>query len=294
MRTPQNIIPAISYSYKLDSKSSVYTIDAHSVWSLIKLGATLTIRHADHFFSELAFISDELTTITGSTTFAKLFITDGLKSTSGRHFDSSDVIILMLSGRKHFRIESPEEINLKGFDKTVIGGDALFLPTPWPHLVTPVGEPCIHVTIGIRQNELWKKNDGLPTHLGYSTSYDDSILPGLLRAKLPPDFIHKIHAETNIRSACPGGLICIDDNGGNVKILGAGRIVAMSYFELSVLTLIHEHGVISVREISKLIGVSLSATLAIIDELKEVKLVGVDAHYTRYSKSYFQDRIAVD
>lgn len=282
IRTPTDVIPGNKIGYQIEPTAPFYSIDELSVWSEINSGATLTARHIDLFSPSLGYIADELATLTGTSIFAKLFVSGGTKSTSGRHYDPYDVLIIMLEGKKHFRLEPPVGINTKGFDKIISSGDVLIIPTPWPHLVTPVGTTCIHVTFSMKQNQHWVKSNLVPNHLGYSNQFinDKKVIAGLVSPKLPPTYTKIISENSVIRTGFPCGAILLyqDEAKDIFKILAAGKIVSMNKLELNVLLCAHSLGCVDIKEICRNVSITISQGKEILTNLKEARLLGINEH----------------
>lgn len=80
------------------------------------------------------------------------------------HWDGHDVLILQLSGRKHWKVyPMTREHPLPGDPKTetppqdplwegmLQDGDVLYIPRGWWHVAVPLNEPTLHLTVGIHQ-----------------------------------------------------------------------------------------------------------------------------------------------
>lgn len=95
--------------------------------------------------------------------FANAYASWGSRSGVGSHWDDHDVFVLQLVGRKRWQIAPPERpAPLPGdpdgvppdrfaHDLTLQPGDLLYLPRGWWHHVTPLGGPCLHLTMGMLQ-----------------------------------------------------------------------------------------------------------------------------------------------
>jgi ribosomal protein L16 Arg81 hydroxylase len=82
------------------------------------------------------------------------------------HWDTQDVLILQVSGRKRWKVWNPTRLypfeNEEGvmsnkqepdgdpiWDGVLEPGDALSIPRGWWHIATPMNEPCLHLTVTI-------------------------------------------------------------------------------------------------------------------------------------------------
>ena len=79
------------------------------------------------------------------------------------HWDDQDVLILQLEGRKHWKVWEPtrlypfkEDVEVAPapsgepiLDQILSKGDLLYLPRGWWHVVYPLDEPTLHLTVSI-------------------------------------------------------------------------------------------------------------------------------------------------
>lgn len=82
------------------------------------------------------------------------------------HWDDQEVLILQVAGRKHWKVWEPTRIHpLRSdavdtsektkptvapfWEATIEPGTLLYIPRGWWHLVNPVNEPCLHLTVGV-------------------------------------------------------------------------------------------------------------------------------------------------
>jgi hypothetical protein len=129
----------------------------------LRNGATLIIDRVDQAhrpIGELATaIESELRARVSVNMYASWTYVPGFDT----HWDDHDVFVIQLHGRKHWRIleptrpwplsldivdnPEPEASPVAEFDLTA--GDVLYLPHGWWHSVNAVGEPSLHLTIGV-------------------------------------------------------------------------------------------------------------------------------------------------
>lgn len=94
------------------------------------------------------------------------------------HWDGHDVIILQISGRKHWKVYSmTREFPLADDPKTekppehplwegmLEDGDLLYIPRGWWHVAIPVDEPTLHLTVGVHR----------PTGLDFASWFVDRL-----------------------------------------------------------------------------------------------------------------------
>jgi hypothetical protein len=154
----------------------------------------------------------------------------------GCHWDNHDVLVLQVSGRKHWLIKSePEPSPLDKFDPAsapgptstewsghLCAGDVLYVPRGWWHEVTPCGAPTLHLTVGIPaltsmnvlrwlvdrlQSDEWIRRD-IPGHEcsqppgDYLETLEGKLLAELRQPKLLQAFFTAASAAGAARGPC--------------------------------------------------------------------------------------------
>ena len=108
-----------------------------------------------------------------------------------RHFAAvdHDVLILQVSGRKHWRVypmtrphplrgdrDVPKPEGEPVWDGVLEDGDVLYLPRGWWHVATPLDEPTLHLTVGVSH----------PTGMDFLSWFIDRLRDaGVVRQDLP-------------------------------------------------------------------------------------------------------------
>jgi ribosomal protein L16 Arg81 hydroxylase len=93
------------------------------------------------------------------------YLSFGGEGSFGAHWDTHDVFVLQLVGRKHWRVSPPTfplplpahpshgsgqtAPSLSAIDTLLEAGDLLYLPRGWWHDVTPLPEPSLHLSVGV-------------------------------------------------------------------------------------------------------------------------------------------------
>jgi cupin superfamily protein len=126
-------------------------------------GATLILDRVDELHKPLTRLAESL-----ELTFRvpiQINLYAGWKSSQGfdLHWDDHEVLIIQLSGRKQWRVYRPTRHYPLAKDQVdsqppadnpiwegfLEDGDLLYIPRGWWHEATPLGEPTLHLTIGI-------------------------------------------------------------------------------------------------------------------------------------------------
>ena len=93
--------------------------------------------------------------------FANAYASWGREAGLDDHWDDHDVFVLQVIGSKRWQIAPPDQPPVAtpsstapvefSDDVTMRAGDCLYLPRGWWHRVTPLGQPSLHLTIGMLQ-----------------------------------------------------------------------------------------------------------------------------------------------
>ncbi|MER6434475.1 cupin domain-containing protein [Streptomyces sp900105245] len=130
---------------------------------LARDGASVVINSLEELHEPIADLACNLEKTLGERVYVNAYLSWGDTSGFNTHWDDHDVLILQVLGKKHWRISPPTQVSpmhgsgapeLDGateaaFDRVITSGDVLHVPRGWWHLVTPVNEPSIHLTIGL-------------------------------------------------------------------------------------------------------------------------------------------------
>jgi ribosomal protein L16 Arg81 hydroxylase len=133
--------------------------------SRVANGATLVLNSLEAHSAAARRLSDEVSRFSGFPTRSNAYVSFGGDGSFGAHWDTHDVFVLQLVGRKRWRVSPPTfPLPLPGHashdsghaapsecthDVSLEAGDALYLPRGWWHDVTPLPEPSVHLSVGI-------------------------------------------------------------------------------------------------------------------------------------------------
>jgi ribosomal protein L16 Arg81 hydroxylase len=133
--------------------------------SRVATGATLVLNSLEAHSAAARRLSDEVSRFSGFPTRSNAYVSFGGNGSFGAHWDTHDVVVLQLVGRKRWRVSPPTfPLPLPGhtshdsghaapaeftLDVFLEAGDALYLPRGWWHEVTPLPVPSLHLSVGI-------------------------------------------------------------------------------------------------------------------------------------------------
>jgi bifunctional lysine-specific demethylase and histidyl-hydroxylase NO66 len=140
------------------------------VLSLLAEGATLVLQGLHRTWTPLATFAAGLRHDLGHPVQVNAYVTPAGNRGFATHYDTHDVFVLQVAGRKRWRIhppvvEDPLELQPWGgqadevaaaatgdpaIDVAFAPGDALYLPRGWLHSAEAVGELSVHLTVGVR------------------------------------------------------------------------------------------------------------------------------------------------
>ncbi|MDM0029171.1 JmjC domain-containing protein [Variovorax saccharolyticus] len=153
-------------------------------------GATLVLNRIELSSPEMHELCMQVGRLVGAQTTANSYATLGGAPATNAHWDTHDVFILQLAGRKKWKIFAPtfplpisnqisndnkDELPKDVFLETSLeAGDALYLPRGWWHQVTPIdGCETIHLTVAIHT----------PLVLDYLVWACSNVLPNFLELR---------------------------------------------------------------------------------------------------------------
>lgn len=130
----------------------------------LKNGATLVLNVADDMSAPLRKFTGELERIFRVTVHANLYAGFGDENGFARHWDNHDTLILQVAGRKAWTVYRPTYPHPMKEEGAVIPppeenpvwegileeGSVIHMPRGWWHVACPVGEPCLHLTVGVK------------------------------------------------------------------------------------------------------------------------------------------------
>ena len=136
-------------------------VDVERLMAQLRGGASIVWDAIDQVDEPLRTLRQTLERALQSFVFVNLYASFGGVHGLGPHWDDHDVFVLQLAGRKRWRIHPPTQAwplpddAIPGpparyaHDWTLRAGSAIYLPRGWWHRVTPLGEPSLHLTIGV-------------------------------------------------------------------------------------------------------------------------------------------------
>src|SRR3569623_2125148 len=153
-------IPGDEYQMR---RGDLSRIDSGKLSALLGAGATLVLSDADAMLPRLATLADDLGAALRCAANVNIYAAWRKTNGFGAHWDSHDTFILQIAGRKHWRIDPPTRSEPRrgdpprvpppdgppAWDGVIEDGDALYIPRGWPHIVTPLDEPSLHLTAGL-------------------------------------------------------------------------------------------------------------------------------------------------
>lgn len=133
--------------------------------ALVADGATLVLNSLEAHSAAARRLSEEVNRLSGFPTRSNAYVSFGGNGSFGAHWDTHDVVVLQLVGRKRWRVGPPTfplplpgqtsrrsgqaAPSLSALDVLLEAGDVLYLPRGWWHEVTPLPEPSLHLSVGI-------------------------------------------------------------------------------------------------------------------------------------------------
>jgi ribosomal protein L16 Arg81 hydroxylase len=141
-------------------------LQAAEVTNLLAQGATLIVDAFDELHRPVRELAVSLERVFRINVQVNLYA--GWRTDQGfdLHYDKHDTLILQVAGRKHWKVYRPtrlyplekekdverakEPTEEPIWDNILNDGEMLYIPRGWWHVVYPVDEPTLHLTIGLR------------------------------------------------------------------------------------------------------------------------------------------------
>ena len=153
----------IDPQFYIDNPSSEPRLNAGFLTAALSEGASLVLDDVQAIVPRIARLTAALQDNLRASTIANLYVGSGRQKAFNLHWDPQEVFILQLSGRKHWQVHAPTNTHpMKGDPEQVPepngpplwtgileDGDMLYLPRGYWHLVTPIGEPSLHLNIAV-------------------------------------------------------------------------------------------------------------------------------------------------
>lgn len=130
---------------------------------LLRHGSTLIVDNVDEIYEPVTELTDRLARALDCDVRGNLYAAWQCPA-FGTHYDDHDTLIVQVAGRKHWKVWEPTlkyPIHKYTPDSVVApttpptwegmltSGDLLYLPRGWWHEVTAIGEPTLHITLGV-------------------------------------------------------------------------------------------------------------------------------------------------
>ncbi|SCL35864.1 Cupin superfamily protein [Micromonospora nigra] len=133
-------------------------------------GATLVLQGLHRIWPALIEFTRDLSTAVGQPLQVNAYLTPAGSQGFATHYDTHDVFVLQVDGRKHWRVHPPvlpdplerqpwggraDEVSATAegeaaLDVTLEPGDALYLPRGWLHSAQAQETSSLHLTVGVR------------------------------------------------------------------------------------------------------------------------------------------------
>ncbi|HEY3007653.1 MAG TPA: cupin domain-containing protein [Micromonosporaceae bacterium] len=140
------------------------------VFDLYADGATLVLQGLHRVWPPLVDFTGRLAAELVAPVQANAYLTPAGNRGFDAHYDTHDVFVLQVAGRKRWRVHEPvrsdplerqpwggrvDEVGAVAAGQPVLdvvleAGDALYLPRGWVHAADALGHRCLHLTLGLR------------------------------------------------------------------------------------------------------------------------------------------------
>jgi ribosomal protein L16 Arg81 hydroxylase len=160
-----NLAPERFTKWRFADDGPFLWIDLDSVVREIRMGATLVVDSIDECSTTLRKLADALEWKLSESIHANIYASFHTTRGLDTHWDNHGVFIVGLAGTKRWRVFEPTESSPCCFTPTadrpagppfweglLQPGDVMYIPRGWWHDATPLGEPVIHLTMGIGRN----------------------------------------------------------------------------------------------------------------------------------------------
>ena len=147
----------------IDGPPGAARLNAGGLIAGLSQGASLIMDQVQQVAPRVNHIAETLQDVFQGLAVANLYAGWSKQKAFTLHWDPQDVIILQLSGRKHWKVHGPTRLHPLGddiekapmpkgepvFDGVLEDGDMLYLPRGWWHMAYPLDEPSLHLNFGI-------------------------------------------------------------------------------------------------------------------------------------------------
>lgn len=162
-------------SISIPSCSLQATTQREFILDQFKSGATLKLEKLESRHTEIAKLCKKLESIFGGYVFAKPFLTGSNFAGLRPHFDTTEVFVIQMEGRKKWQvwnkiIENPtlpmqkslSQANLGSavIDTVLEAGDTLYIPAGTPHAAKCLDTYSLHMAIGLQPIKMFEVLEG--------------------------------------------------------------------------------------------------------------------------------------
>jgi hypothetical protein len=126
----------------LESRAAPALVEAQ-----LRDGASLVWDRLEQVDQPLQADASQLALALGCRVQSNLYVAEGTDPGFGKHADGMDVLAMQIEGRKRWTLFDRHATDQVVADITLTSGRALYVPAGTPHLVTPVGERSLHVSM---------------------------------------------------------------------------------------------------------------------------------------------------
>ena len=146
-----NTLPVSSYSHPPGPKSRTTDplVDAAAVYRRFEEGATIVLESLHRYWRPLTVFCRELELSLGHRLQVNAYITPPGSRGFDVHRDGHDVFVLQVSGAKHWIVYERDDDRTVLIDRDIVRGDALYIPTGFPHAASAGASASAHLTVGI-------------------------------------------------------------------------------------------------------------------------------------------------
>ena len=162
----QGLVPSPTYT---DTRAEFgllrRRISKPHLYNHLSSGSTLVINRVENHSIHALRLCSEVRRFSGHPATSNLYVTFGGPGTFGKHWDTHDVFVLQLAGRKHWKVfepTTPLPLSHQTSERSATAcpsravldialeeGDLLYIPRGWWHEVVPLNVGSIHLSVGV-------------------------------------------------------------------------------------------------------------------------------------------------
>jgi hypothetical protein len=147
-------LPAETYtkSGKVGSRPLADLADPGRIFALFDGGATIVLQSLHRFWPPLTRFCRDLELALTHPVQVNVYVTPPASRGLGVHHDTHDVFVLQVSGSKQWDVYDVGDERGGGERRIVAGlqpGDAMYIPTTFPHQARTAASTSVHLTVGI-------------------------------------------------------------------------------------------------------------------------------------------------